>query len=178
MLKDSETNYGLISKSIHWLSALAIIGLFGLGFWMVDLTYYSQWYKTAPDIHKSIGVLLLILTVFRLLWKLLTPSPLSLDEHSLLVKRATHITHYFIYVLMIVTMISGYFISTADGRGIEVFNMFVVPSLGELFINQEDIAGFIHEWLAYSLIALTTMHALAALKHHFIDKDSTLKRMI
>jgi len=178
MLKDTQTHYGIISKSIHWLSAIAVIGLFTVGYWMVDLTYYSQWYKTAPHLHKSIGILLLILTIFRLQWKVLTPSPEPVASHSTRIQQASKLVHYLIYALMVMIMVSGYLISTADGRGIEVFNLFVVASLGELFVNQEDIAGFIHEWLAYSLIALTSMHAVAALKHHFIDKDSTLKRMI
>lgn len=75
-------------------------------------------------------------------------------------------------------IISGYLISTADERPIEVFGWFSVPSFGSFIDNQEDIAGTIHEWLAYVLIALASVHALAALKHHFIDKDNTLKRML
>ena len=75
-------------------------------------------------------------------------------------------------------MISGYLISTADGRGIEVFDFFVIPALGSIIENQEDLAGLVHKWLAYLLVSLATLHALAALKHHFIDKDNTLNRII
>lgn len=75
-------------------------------------------------------------------------------------------------------MISGYLISTADDRGIEVFMFFVVPGFGSFFENQEDIAGLVHQWLAYILIALSLLHAMAAVKHHVIDKDNTLNRMI
>lgn len=66
--------------------------------------------------------------------------------------------------------------STADGRAIEVFNWFSMPAVGELFLNQADIAGEIHYYLAYSLIGLAALHALAALKHHYINKDNTLKK--
>jgi cytochrome b561 len=75
-------------------------------------------------------------------------------------------------------MLSGYLISTADGRAIDVFNLFSVPALVSGFDNQEDIAGLVHQIIAYSLIALVVLHALAALKHHFIDRDRTLKRML
>ena len=75
-------------------------------------------------------------------------------------------------------MITGYLISTADGRGIEVFELITIPAYGAIIENQEDIAGLVHKWLAYLLIALASLHALAALKHHFIDKDNTLNRMI
>ena len=69
-------------------------------------------------------------------------------------------------------------ISTADGRGIEVFNWFEVPALPALIEQQEDVAGLVHYWLATSLIVLAGVHALAALKHHFINKDKTLLRML
>ncbi|REL30367.1 cytochrome b [Thalassotalea euphylliae] len=178
MLKDSESQYGIVSKFFHWLSAIVVIGLFAVGFWMVDLSYYSQWYKTAPHWHKSIGILLLIATFMRLLWKLLTPSPKAVQSTSASLQKAATIMHYLLYLLLILIMTSGYLISTADGRAIEVFTWFNVGSLGELFANQEDIAGVVHEYLAYTLIALVVVHALAALKHHFIDKDETLRRMI
>lgn len=75
-------------------------------------------------------------------------------------------------------MITGYLISTADGRGIEIFEFITIPAYGAIIENQEDIAGLVHKWLAYSLIMLAILHALAALKHHLIDKDNTLNRMI
>ena len=67
--RNSPTNYGLTSIALHWLVALAVFGLFGLGFWMVGLTYYSSWYRTAPDLHKSIGVMLFMVMVLRVLWR-------------------------------------------------------------------------------------------------------------
>jgi cytochrome b561 len=82
-----------------------------------------------------------------------------------------------LYLLLFFIVVTGYLISTADNRGIEVFNWFVVPGFGEFFDHQADRAGLVHEWLAYSLIGLVLLHALGALKHHFIDKDATLKRM-
>ncbi|MFD2164780.1 cytochrome b [Thalassotalea euphylliae] len=178
MIKDSDQQYGLISKLFHWLSALCIVGLFAAGWWMVELDYYSEWYRTAPHWHKSIGILLLIATIARIGWKLLTPSPKALAEHSAATVKISKLGHSVMYLLMVIIMLSGYLISTADGRGIEVFTWFEVPSLGELFENQEDIAGTIHEYLAYGLIGLAVLHALAALKHHFVDKDKTLSRMM
>jgi len=73
---------------------------------------------------------------------------------------------------------SGYMISTADGRPISVFNWFDIPALPALIEQQEDIAGEIHFISATTLITLSLLHAAAALKHHFIDKDNTLRRML
>jgi len=75
-------------------------------------------------------------------------------------------------------MLSGYLISTADGRAIEVFGQLSIPALPFNFANQEDIAGNIHEILAWTLVLLSLGHGLAALKHHFINKNNTLLRMI
>ena len=178
MLKNTAEKYGLVSKLIHWLSAFAIIGLYILGKWMEDLDYYSEWYRIAPDWHKSIGIILIAVTLFRIIWKLSMGSPAPIASHSNTIKRLTKIGHNLIYLCLIIAMCSGYLISTADGRAIEVFSWFSIPSMGELFNNQEDIAGDIHEQATNAVILLAIFHVLAALKHHFIDKDNTLIRMI
>ena len=176
-LRNSEQRWGLITVSIHWITALVVIGMFSLGLWMVELTYYDQWYRQAPFIHKSIGVLLFLLTVARLAWRLLNPKPAELKEHSPIERRLAHIAHTLIYLLLFAIMISGYLISTADGRSVEVFNWFSVPATITSIPNQEDIAGLVHLILASSLIGLASLHATAALKHHLIDKDRTLMRI-
>lgn len=176
--RNSSNNYGLISIVMHWLVAIAMVGLFALGYWMVGLTYYSSWYRTAPDIHKSIGLLLLGLMVLRIIWRFVSQGPAPLASHGRTARLATKAGHGLLYLGLFAVMISGYLISTADGRAISVFGWFDVPALVTSIPNQEDIAGLVHEYLAWALLILSGMHALAALKHHFIDRDSTLKRML
>ena len=175
-MSQKPLKYNRITKIIHWLSALTIFSLFALGYWMVDLTYYSEWYKIAPHWHKSIGLTLFALTLFRLIWKLINKAPEI--EGLAWEKMGAKIAHNLLYVLLFGTFISGYLISTADGRGIDLFNLFTLPGLGSLIENQEDIAGEMHFYLTYSLIGLALLHAMAALKHHFINKDNTFKKMI
>ena len=177
-MNNTNSNYGFVSIFFHWLSAIIIFGLFGLGYYMVDLTYYHQWYKTAPELHKSIGMVFFTLMMLRLLWRSKQIAPNHLTSHSSLEKKAGKLIHSLLYLLVFIIMITGYLISTADGRGIEVFELITIPAFGSIVENQEDIAGLVHKWLAYLLITLATLHALAALKHHFIDKDNTLNRMI
>jgi len=168
--------YNSVSRWIHWISALVIIGMFAAGIWMVDLSYYSSWYQKAPHWHKSIGLLLAALTTFRIAWKFVTLSPLI--EGSSLEKFIAKIVHLFIYFDLFVLFGSGYLISTEDGRGIDVFSWFTVPGAGALFEGQSDLAGVIHLYAAWILIIMAALHALAAVKHHFIDKDNTLRKMI
>jgi len=178
MLTNSDSQFGIISKSIHWLVAITVFGLFGVGLWMVDLTYYDSWYRTAPSYHKSVGVLLGVLMIARVLWMLRAGKPKPLVSHQRWEVISAKATHVLLYVLVFAIITSGYLISTADGRGLEVFNWFQIPSLGEVIENQEDVAGEVHELLAFGLIGLVVLHAAAAIKHHIIDKDLTLRRML
>nr|WP_269813799.1 cytochrome b [Bowmanella yangjiangensis] len=175
-MRNSETSWGWTSIILHWLSAMAVIGLFALGWWMVDLDYYSEWYREAPHLHKSIGILLALTTLLRLLWRFKKRRPEAQGKPWEV--NLSHLTHVLMYILLLAIFTSGYLISTADSRGIDVFNWFTVPGFGEWVENQEDLAGEIHEWLAWSLIGLVVLHALAAIKHHVIDKDNTLTRML
>lgn len=175
-MQESTTEYNKLAKLLHWTSAILIIGLFAAGFWMVGLDYYSEWYNTAPHWHKSVGLIFFTLTLFRLFWKFISISPGLIG--SPFEKKTASAAHYLLYILLFTLFISGYLISTADGRGIETFNWFTVPGLGSFIENQEDLAGLVHEYVAYTLIGLASLHALAALKHHFINKDNTLKKML
>jgi cytochrome b561 len=175
--RNSPARYGLVSILLHWLVAVAVFGLFGLGYWMVGLDYYSGWYKTAPDLHKSIGLLLFALMLGRMLWRWLNPSPAGLPSHGRLTRLGSAFGHAFLYSGLFVLMLSGYLISTAEGRGIAVFGWFEVPATITGIPNQEDLAGLVHQYLAWALVLFAGIHALAALKHHFIDRDRTLLRM-
>jgi len=176
-LRNRAQHWGYIAVVFHWLVAIAVVGLFSLGMWMTDLTYYDPWYKQAPDLHKSIGITLLAVYLARLVWRLSDRPPDPVIGHSDLVLKAAHATHWILYGGLFAVMVSGYLISTADGRAISVFGLFDVPAMITSIDKQEDLAGVIHKWLATSLISLAIAHALAALKHHFYDKDNTLKRI-
>ncbi len=178
MWKNTSSAYGRISKLLHWLSALTVIGLFGLGLWMVELTYYDDWYRKGPDLHRSTGILLMLAMLARLLWLVWAGKPRPLPSHRPWEVCLAHCTHIALYGVVFAMGVTGYLISTADGRAVAVFDWFSIPSSGEWVDNQEDVAGEVHEWLAYTLIAMVVVHAAAAIKHHILDRDETLKRML
>lgn len=177
-VRNTASRFGVVTIGIHWLVAVAVFGLFGLGYWMVDLSYYDDWYRTGPDIHRSIGILLLMVMVLRLAWRFINPVPRPLPNHSRFEVLAAHGAHLLLYVLVFVAMISGYLISTADGSSISVFNWFEVPSVTGRIKGMEDTAGLIHYWATWALVVLAGLHGLAAIKHHLIDRDDTLRRML
>lgn len=177
-LRNDKERYGLVAIAMHWLVALTVFGMFALGLWMTSLTYYDPWYRQGPALHKSIGVLLFLVMVARLAWRIYSPPPSALPSHSLLERAAAHTVHLWLYLLLFALMLSGYLISTADGRAIEVFGLFSIPATITSIPQQEDLAGAIHWYLALFLMALVLLHMAGALKHHFIDRDRTLKRML
>ncbi|HKI62582.1 MAG TPA: cytochrome b [Mariprofundaceae bacterium] len=173
---NTHASYGWVSIGLHWLMALTIFGMFALGIWMRSLDYYDSWYHEAPYIHKSIGILLLLLLVFRLGWRLFNARP---DLMGLwwekIIALAVHRLHY---LLMFTVMLSGYLIPTAEGVGIDVFGLFTVPATFTFDKQQADLIGKIHWASAWAMMGLAAMHTGAALKHHVIDKDMTLMRML
>jgi cytochrome b561 len=178
MLLNTQNNYGWVAKLLHWLVAVVVFCLFGLGFWMVDLNYYDSWSKLAPHYHKSAGILLVIVMLFRVAWRCFNVRPAPSKALTQLEQKISRSVHMILYAALFLMFVTGYLIATADSRGIEVFDWLTVPSLGAFFENQEDIAGNVHECLSYSLVGLTVIHVLAALKHHYINKDDVLKRML
>ncbi|UCB56387.1 MAG: cytochrome b [Thiotrichales bacterium] len=177
-IRNTSSRYGVIAILLHWLVALVVIGLFALGIWMTGLTYYDDWYKRGPDIHKSIGILLFFVMLARVVWRAGNVTPEDEPGTGSLQRRLAHGVHLLLYVLLFAMMISGYLISTADGKPIQVFGLFAVPATISDIPNQEDVAGKVHWYLALTVIGLAVLHAAAALKHHFIDHDRTLKKML
>lgn len=175
--RNTSTRYGYISVLLHWVSAITVYGMFALGLWMVTLGYYNPWYHNAPEIHKGIGILLFLTLLFRVIWRWLSPPPPPLSSYSTLTRIGATAAHVFLYLLLFSILISGYLISIAEGQAISVFGWFSVPATLSGIPNQADSAGKIHLYLAWSVVILSALHALAALKHHFLDRDVTLKRM-
>ncbi len=183
MIKNTQDYFGLMSKILHWLMAILIVGLFAVGLYMTELDYYDSLYHTLPWWHKSIGLLVIGLLIFRFIWKVINPMPKALESHKKWEVSLAHILQNIFYGLILLIGLSGYFISTAKGKGIEFFTLFEVPALPFMTQNplnedSADLIGEVHETLAIILIIFAVLHAVAALKHHFIDKDETLKRMI
>ena len=164
-LRNDLQGYGLVARGLHWGMALVVFAMFGLGLWMRSLDYYDEWYRTGPYIHKSVGILLLIALVARALWRVFNIRPDDRHLHPL-ERKISRLVHWAFYLLLLAQIIAGYLISTVDGRAISVFGWFEVPS----FYQQkglEDRVGFIHEWLAYTLMAVALMHVAAAIKTAF-----------
>lgn len=175
-LRNTDEHYGWLAKLLHWLMALWVMGLFALGYWMRTLDYYSPWYQRAPELHKSLGVVLIVLIVVRLVWRVMNKPPRALGHHWLELL-AARLTHGALHLLLVGLAVAGYLYATGEGKPLAVFGLVDIPPLFKSKLLAER-AGDVHWWLAYSLMALTGLHVLGALKHHFVNGDDTLRRML
>lgn len=100
------------------------------------------------------------------------------SHHKVWEKIGAKIAHIFLNVLLLIITISGYLIVTAKGEALSVFGWFSLPATLSKMSPQADLAGEVHLYLAWAVIIIAAVHALAAIKHHFVDKDRTLKRML
>lgn len=157
--------------------AMVIVGMFCLGLWMVELDAGHEWYRSAPEVHRAFGVLLVITLALRLGWRSWNPPPTPLPSHSGLELAFAAFIHWAFYGVIAAVAIAGYLLATADGRPVSVFGWFEIPAILSAGDRQADIARTAHFYLASLLMTLAGFHALAALRHHVIDRDATLRRM-
>ena len=172
-----HNSYTAVAKFLHWGMALMILGLLALGFVMTDmplspekLQYYA-W-------HKWAGVSVFMLVWLRLVWRVLNPPPAYPDSMSPLLQRAAHLGHAALYGLMIVIPLSGWLLSSAKGVPTVWFGVWPLPDLLEKDKAMGHLLHEVHETLNFVLLFLLGGHAAAALKHHWVDKDDILKRML
>jgi len=184
---NSKIRYGAVAMTLHWLIAAMILFMLGLGFFMTRLDETDE--RTFPlfQLHKSIGLTILMLTVVRLLWRLANPIPALPSGMSAWEQFAARGVHVLFYLLMIAVPIMGW--ATVSSAPLAVptmwFGLFEWPHLpfladlprAEKRIVEEPLA-VTHSLLALAMLGLVVLHAAAALKHQFRDKDDVLKRML
>ena len=172
-----NTHYTAVAKSLHWLMALLILGMLALGFYMTDLPlspdklqYYS-W-------HKWAGVSVFILVWMRLAWRLMFPPPPLLEGMSSAMKFAAHAGHWALYALMVVIPLTGWLMSSAKGFQTVWFGVLPLPDLLAKDKALGEQLAQLHWALNVGLLLLIAGHAGAALWHHVVHKDDTLRRML
>jgi len=162
---------------LHWLVALGLISTFALGFYMEGLPlspnklkYYS-W-------HKWAGMTLLALAVVRLAWRLSHPAPALPVSMSRMERLVAHAGHGLLYALMLAIPLSGWLMSSAQGFQVVWFGILPLPDLVSKNAELGALLNTVHVILNYTLLVAVGGHAAAALRHHFVKKDTVLMRML
>ncbi|HNQ92600.1 MAG TPA: cytochrome b [Alphaproteobacteria bacterium] len=177
-----DTQYTKVAIFLHWLIALLIIGMLAMGFLMEDIP--NELKPVVYPLHKSMGLTILALTVFRIVWRLMHKAPALPEAMSALEKNISHAMHTLLYLIMIGLPMSGWALVSSSPKGIPTtwFGLFDWPHLPVLseIDNKKEVShsfGEVHETLAVIAILLIVLHVAAALKHHFVVRDNILTRM-
>jgi cytochrome b561 len=183
--KNMPDRYGLIAIALHWLIAGAIIAMLVLGFVMVRLTPGTTLQFDAYQLHKSIGLTILGLSLLRLGWRLANPGPPLPASLGRWERRLARLVHAGFYLLMLALPLSGWMMVSASVWNIPtvLFGVIEVPHLPVLSTLEhkkpvETALKSVHALLGWAAVLLLFLHVAGALKHHFIVKDDTLLRML
>lgn len=177
LLRNSDYRWGWVSLGIHWLTLLMVLGLVVVGLLMQELPNSPSKIQIY-GLHKSFGLTVLVLTVLRLVWRLAAGVPRPVPGTPRWQRAAASVTHGALYVLLLAMPLSGWLYNSASGFGLKWFGLFSLPKLGGYDPGVKQFALAAHETLFLALVAIVTVHALAALKHHYVNRDATLTRML
>lgn len=176
--QDISVRYHRVAIFLHWVIALAIIAMLAVGLVMEDISPLSLRIEVY-QLHKSLGLTILALSLVRLFWRLTHKAPPLPAAMPAWEKFGARTAHVILYIVMIGMPMSGWaIISTSSTKfPTHYFGTFLVPLL-PLDKALHDVAESAHALLAYGAIGLISLHVLAALKHHFITHDDVLTRML
>jgi cytochrome b561 len=173
-IKNTSVSYGSVSRFLHWLIFLLILGLLVIGYLMDGITDKAL-RAVVINMHKLTGLLVLLLVIVRIMWSLINVKPGLSSMTPRYEKWAEKSVHYLLYVVMSMMPVSGWVMASAKHP----------PMLGDISLGLpvpqtkalKDLAFDFHYWIAIAIIVLVSVHVFAALYHHFLQKDDVLRRM-
>ena len=176
-MTNAQDRYGTVAKTLHWL-------IFGLFVFMFALAWYMTRLPDGLDkfqlynLHKSIGLTLLLLALLRLLWRLISPPPPLPASLATWEVNAARTSHLLLYALMFLQPLSGLIASMTSGFPTVIYGLLNLPKL--LPTNEPLSKAFwaVHYYSAIAILVVVAVHAGAALRHHFVQKDDVLRRML
>lgn len=193
----NTSRYTKTAVILHWLIAIFIFGMFALGWYMSDLPKEApkamaydlfDWgiytwklsEPTAPrsfyfNLHKSIGITIMALIIIRILWRITHRPPALLSSYKAWERKLATGAHHLLYLLMVALPVSGIIMATYSKYGIKWFGMPFIKGLDNNPLR--EIYKEAHEVIGIIILVVIGLHVAGALKHKFIDKDDTLKRI-
>ncbi|WP_261817790.1 cytochrome b [Vibrio gallicus] len=161
---------------LHWAVAVSFLFTFFVGVYLVDLPRGPEKFELI-GLHKSMGVLVLVVALLRIVWRLKEGKLKPASTLSALQQKAASAVHGLLLLATIAMPISGAVMSVAGGRGLDFFSVNLIAK-GDKMEGLQSVAHSLHVNAPYLIYAILALHLLAVLKHHLIDKDNTLTRML
>lgn len=176
-MRNTQENWGVIARSLHWMIAGLIFVQFVLG----PLAVSWRLSPTKLDLyvwHKSIGILIFLLVMMRAIWRLLNPTPALPSDLPRWEHTGARISHALLYLMMFMLPVSGWVINSAANIPFKIFWTFPLPDLVAPDKSLAELAKLVHFYLVIALVALLVLHIGAALRHHFVRRNNVLKSML
>lgn len=173
----SRTAYTRTAVILHWLIGVAILAEVGFGLYLREIERGSPLRGPAVNLHKSIGLVIGIAILARLIWRFThrpPPLPSDLPRWQAIAARANHTA---MYLLMVVIPFAGYAASNFSKYGVKLFNRWILPPWGPDLPQVYTALNTLHDIAAYVLMALVVVHVAATLKHAWIDRDRPFARL-
>ena len=174
--RNTEGQYGAVAKGFHWTIAILIITILAIGLIMVDMDKGPGKFALFRW-HKSLGITVLGLAALRVLWRFSNIQPLKMVSHAAWEKFLAGVTHFLLYFCMFAMPLSGWLMSSAKGIKVSAWGL-VLPDLIGVNKPLGNLFNDFHVTTAWILMGLIGLHVAGALKHHVIDRDDTLRRML
>ncbi len=177
MLRNTADSWGAPAKFFHWVMAALILAQIALGLmaasWRVSPTKIELFFW-----HKSTGMLILLLVALRLLWRLANPAPELPSGMPAWERAAARSSHLLLYALMIALPITGWIVNSASNIPFRIFRLIPLPAIVAPDQYTADLAALVHRGLAALLALVLAAHIGAALRHHFVKRNTVLIRML
>jgi cytochrome b561/polyisoprenoid-binding protein YceI len=172
----ADLTYTPVARILHWLTALAVLGLIGLGLWMVGLPIgLTKLYAFAW--HKWIGLTVLTLTVLRWVWRTAHPPPVLPATVTPWERSLAPWAHILLLILLLALPISGWLMSSAGGVKVIWFGTLPMPDLVARDMNLFETLRTLHHWLAWTLMGVLVVHVGAVVRHDLLRRDGIFRRM-
>lgn len=176
--ESSREVYDHVQRAFHWSMAVIIIVAVVLGFWASFQLPGTSLRRTLLEVHKSFGMIALLLIVPRIAYRLLVPGPTEMAHSTVVTRAAARGVHLFLYLLMIIMPISGYLFSGAGGYPLSFFGLFSWPRIVPLDEILSKLGQTIHDWGAWAVYGMLLTHVAAVVVHEVFTPQSSLERMV
>lgn len=176
-MRNTAEQFGLVARTLHWLTLVLLIGAFTLAISMVNMPFsprkleFYSW-------HKWVGVTIFLVAVLRLAWRLANPVPLQPEGMPQWQRRLAGLSHALLYTILIVMPVTGWIMSSALNLPVVYLGLVPIPSPFGVDRALGEAMKVVHLSLAVLLLVLVAIHVLAALYHHFALRDDVLRRML
>lgn len=182
MIKDTPNKFSPTTLILHWVVGITMIALLAIGVYMEEYDVYSLY-----PWHKSFGFLIIFVVIARVYWRIKNGWPTPVSQYSNMEITLSKVVHWALILGTIIMPLSGVFFTAMSGRGLDVFGLEVLAknvdpdNIKKALAYSKELTSLgksVHHWAGQIMIIAISLHVLGALKHHVIDKDGTLRRML